>query len=164
MADIENDTYVKQWVSGLIARTKENYLREIEGWNTFLGLTPTEQIQKRMHDLTSQDLTERQFFEQKFREYKASMENEGKIGSLTIKTRLRTVASFFGRTVGKLNLRRGDWNSARRAADYDMLVLQLASCCWYIAQLSKGFMTACLGFLGADFGLAMFVYRSCLAH
>jgi integrase len=64
-----------------------------------------------MHDLTSTDLSERQFFEVKFREYKAFLEAQGKLSPLSIRTKLRTVASFFGRTVGKLCLRRGDWNS-----------------------------------------------------
>ena len=94
MAELEKDQYVKQWISGLSPRTKDNYLRGILFWNDFLGMTPTEQINKRMKDLTSQDLTERTFFEAKFREYKAMREDQGKLSALSIKSELRTVASF----------------------------------------------------------------------
>ena len=51
-------------------RTKENYANVFPDWLNFIDMTPTEQIKKRMHDLTSQDLTQRTFFEEKFREYK----------------------------------------------------------------------------------------------
>jgi hypothetical protein len=66
---------------------------QIRDWITFIGLTPTEQIKKRMENLTSQDLTERQYFESKFREYKSFLENQGKLTSVSIKASLRTVAS-----------------------------------------------------------------------
>jgi integrase len=74
-------------------------------------MSPTEQINKRLKDLTSQDLTERTFFEQKFRAFKEHLENEGKLSALSIKTNLRTVASFFSRNSLPLNLKRGDWES-----------------------------------------------------
>lgn len=110
--DIEKDIYVKQWLEGLSPRTKANYIKEIQKWNSFLGMTPTEQIKKRMRDLTNQDLAERSHFEQQFRAFKTMRENsEKQLSPLSIKSELRTAASFFGRTVGKLALRRGDWNS-----------------------------------------------------
>jgi hypothetical protein len=60
--DLENDQYVKQWLAGLSAETKRNYLMQIRDWITFIGMTPTEQIKKRMHDLATEDLAERPFF------------------------------------------------------------------------------------------------------
>lgn len=39
-------------------------------------------------NLATEDLAERQFFETKFREYKAYLENQGKLSSLSIKTQL----------------------------------------------------------------------------
>jgi hypothetical protein len=123
--ELQKDQYVKQWLNGLSERTKENYLAEILKWNSFIAMTPEQQITKRIADLTSQNLAERQFFEQKFREYKALLENLGKLSSLSIKTQLRTVASFFGRTVGKLQLRRGDWNSTLTTRIQNKLSLKL---------------------------------------
>jgi hypothetical protein len=110
----QNDKYVKQWLEGLSERTKANYLKGFEKWVSFVEMSPSQQIVKRMENLTSQDLTERTFFESKFRAYKEMRENsnlERPLSPLTIKSELRTIASFFGRTVGKLALRRGDWNS-----------------------------------------------------
>jgi hypothetical protein len=54
-------------------------------------MSPTEQIKKCMHDLSIEDLTERSFFEKKFIEYKALLENEGKLTPLSIKTTLTVV-------------------------------------------------------------------------
>ena len=109
--DLEKDTYVQRWLTGLSARTKKNYLREFPLWCSFIKMSPTEQIEKRLQDLTSQDLTQRTFFEQKFREFKETLEKQGKLSALSVKTMLRTVASFFGRNSLTLDLKRGDWQS-----------------------------------------------------
>ncbi len=77
-------------------------------------MTPTEQIKKRMHDLTTQDIAERQFFEDKFRAYKEYLEQRGNLKPLSVKTALRTVASFFGRNGLPLALKRGDWESTQQ--------------------------------------------------
>jgi len=103
--------YVENWLTGLSERTKENYLREFPKWENFVKMSPTEQIEKRLKDLTSEDLTERTFFEQKFRAFKEYLEKEGKLSALSIKTQLRTVASFFSRNGLPLALKRGDWES-----------------------------------------------------
>jgi hypothetical protein len=110
---LKEDRFIKSWLTGLAPRTKENYLKEIEKWILFVDMTPTEQIKRRMHDLTSEDITERTFFENKFREYKEFLEKQGKLSALSIKTQLRTVASFFGRNSLPLNLKRGDWASTK---------------------------------------------------
>jgi hypothetical protein len=106
-----NDPYIKKWLTGLSERTKQNYLREFPKWVSFVKLNPTEQINKRLKDLTSQNLTERTYFENKFREYKEHLEQEGKLGSTSITTMLRTVASFFSRNDLSLNLKHGDWKT-----------------------------------------------------
>jgi integrase len=108
--DLEKDVYVQRWLTGLSARTKENYLREFPLWVSFAKMSPTEQIEKRLQNLTSQDLTERMFFERKFREYKEFLETQYDKAS-TVKTMLRTVASFFGRNGLTLQLKKGDWES-----------------------------------------------------
>ena len=63
----EQDEFFKKWLIGLSPRTKENYTTEYHEWHVFIGLTPTEQIKKRMHDLTTEDLTQRLFFEEKLK-------------------------------------------------------------------------------------------------
>lgn len=105
------DKYVETWLKGLSSRTQENYLRENQRWLAFIKMTPTQQIEKRLKDLTSQNLIERQFFEQKFREYKEYLEKEGKLNAQSIEAMLRTVASFFSRNGLVLALKHGDWES-----------------------------------------------------
>jgi hypothetical protein len=64
-------------------------------------MTPTEQIKKRIHDLTSQDLTQRIFFEEKFREYKEYLENiqnPKPLMSSSVKTRLEPLLPSFQET------------------------------------------------------------------
>ena len=80
-------------------------------------MSPTEQIKKRMHDLNSEDLSQRTFFEQKFREYKEYLEsirNPDPLKYATVRGRLRTVASFFARNGLPLFLKRGDWESTQQ--------------------------------------------------
>jgi hypothetical protein len=77
----------------------------------FIGMSPTEQIKKSMHDLTTKNLSEILFFENKFREYKEYLERKGDLKPLSVKTHLGTVASFFSRNGLPLNLKRGDWES-----------------------------------------------------
>ena len=57
----ENDEFFRKWLVGLSPRTKENYSLEFHDWFIFVDMTPTEQVKKRMHDLTTEDLTQRLF-------------------------------------------------------------------------------------------------------
>lgn len=115
--EYKQDTYFQQWLIGLSPRTKQNYSNEFPNWLTFIDMTPTEQIKKRMHDLTSQDLPQRTYFEQKFREYKEyieSLRNPEPLKHETVRGKLRTVASFFARNSLPLNLKHGDWESTQQ--------------------------------------------------
>ncbi len=125
IAELLKDQYVNQWLNGLTEKSKGNYLRGILSWNDFIEMTPTEQIKRRIEDLNSKDLAARSFFESKFREYKQKRETETTLAPLSIKSELRTIASFFGRTTGKLNLRRGDWNSTQSTRIKNKLTLKL---------------------------------------
>ena len=58
----EKDEFFKKWLVGLSERTKKNYSNEFHEWFVFIDMTPTEQIKKRMHDLTTQDIAQRLFF------------------------------------------------------------------------------------------------------
>lgn len=111
--DYVNDAYVKKWLMGLNKNTASNYVRQFKAWLDFIKMSPTEQIQKRMKDIVSQDLTERQFFENKWREFKAYLESTKETDS-NVKGYLKCVVSFFSRNFGKrygLALVRGDWLS-----------------------------------------------------
>ena len=74
-------------------------------------MTPTEQIEKRMHDLTTENLEERTFFENKFRAFKEHLEKRGDLKPSAVRTLLTPVASFFSRNGLPLALKRGDWES-----------------------------------------------------
>lgn len=111
--ELLNDAFVQRWLKGLSERTKKNYLERIPLWNAFICKSPTEQIQKRLKDLTSQDLTERTYFENKFREFKETLEAKGTLKARTVTTVLTSVASFFGRNDLPLALKHGDWKSTQ---------------------------------------------------
>jgi site-specific recombinase XerD/uncharacterized coiled-coil protein SlyX len=108
-----SEKYIENWLSGLSERTKINYRTEIEKWLQFIKMSPKEQIEKRASDLASQDLTQRTFFENKFRAYKEWLEKNTELSASSIKTMLRTVASFFSRNGLTLTLKSGDWESTK---------------------------------------------------
>lgn len=115
--EFEQDPYFQKWLIGLSPRTKVNYSNEFPNWLAFIDMTPTEQIKKRMHDLNSEEILQRTFFEQKFREYKEYLEsirNPDPLKHETVRGKLRTVASFFARNGLPLFLKRGDWESTQQ--------------------------------------------------
>jgi hypothetical protein len=115
--EFQQDPYFQKWLIGLSPRTKVNYSNEFPNWLAFIDMTPTEQIKKRMHDLNSEDISQRTFFEQKFREYKEYLEsirNPDPLKHETVRGKLRTTASFFARNGLPLFLKRGDWESTQQ--------------------------------------------------
>jgi hypothetical protein len=74
-------------VSGTERENKEELQQDFHDWHIFIDMTPTEQIKKRMHDLTTENLSERLFFENKFREYKEYLEKKGELKPISVKTR-----------------------------------------------------------------------------
>jgi hypothetical protein len=108
--EYENDKYIQSWLIGLKERTRQNYLEGFADWYEFIKMTPTQMIEKRLKDTRSADMTERMFFEHKFRDYKKHLEQLG-LKTISVKTQLIPVASFFGRNGLKLQLKRGDWES-----------------------------------------------------
>lgn len=104
----KEEPYVKKWLSKVGKRTQKNYKERFPKWLAFIGMTPPEQIQKRMHDLTTQNIAERTFFEDQFRAYKEYLEKRGDLKPSAVRTLLTPVASFFSRNGLPLNLKRGD--------------------------------------------------------
>lgn len=76
------EKYIETWLNGLSERTKKNYLREFPTWLKFIKMSPTEQIEKRASDLASKNLTERIFFENKFRAYKEHLEKKQRMNAM----------------------------------------------------------------------------------
>lgn len=109
--ELLNDAFVQTWLKGLSARTKQNYIERIPLWNAFIRMTPTEQIEKRLKDLRSESLTDRIYFETKFREFKEELEQKGTLKARTVTTVLTAVSSFFTRNGLALQLKKGDWKS-----------------------------------------------------
>ncbi len=107
-----SDKYVIAWLTGLAPTTQRNYRRQFIDVLSFTKLSPIQMIEKRVKDLTSTDLTERQFFELKFREYKEQLEAT-KPTHNTVLAYLKCFASFFARNGLSLNLKRGDWVSTK---------------------------------------------------
>lgn len=111
--DYKEDKFIKTWLNGLAQRTQNNYIVIYKEWLTFINLSPTEQISKRMQNLASTDITERLFFEQKWKEFKAFYENKGTLKHETVRDKLKVVASFFSRNGLPLALKHGDWESTQ---------------------------------------------------
>jgi integrase len=107
------DKYVKSWLTGLAERSSKNYRKQFGEVLAFTKMTPSQMIEKRARDLASSDIIERQYFELKFREFKAQLENT-KPSHSTVLAYLKCYASFFARNGVGLNLKRGDWVSTKR--------------------------------------------------
>jgi hypothetical protein len=107
----QDDKYIKSWLVGLSERTRLNYIEGFADWYTFMNMTPTQMIEKRLKDTSSDSMADRMFFEQKFRACKQHLEDSGTLSPIAIKSQLIPVASFFSRNGLKLQLKRGDWES-----------------------------------------------------
>ena len=70
------DRYVQNWLKSLDDNTTRGYKRNFPKWLDFIGLTPTEQIQKRIKDLQSTNPIERGYFEDKVKEFKNMLETQ----------------------------------------------------------------------------------------
>lgn len=106
----EKDPYIIRWITGLSDGTKPNYIKGIEEYLTFLNMTPTEIISKRMHDTVSLDLLKKTFFENNWREYKQYLEDPKRnLRDGAIHNKLKIASSFFSRNGSSLDLHQGDW-------------------------------------------------------
>jgi hypothetical protein len=73
----EKDSCAKTWISGLKASSVELYKGRFNDWIEFIGLTPKQQIDKRIRDLQSTNPKVRNYFEDKLIEYKNRLEVQG---------------------------------------------------------------------------------------
>ena len=108
-----NDQYVKEWFIGLSDASKDNYTKEFPKWLDFVKMTPTEQIERRLKDLRSDNPRERAFFERRVIEFKSVLVEHGYSKNTIEKNYLRTVQSFFSRNRLPLKFKRGELTVGR---------------------------------------------------
>jgi len=88
------DATVKQWFRNLSERTKKNYSEQFPKWLTFINESPSQQIANREKHLRSEDRKLKRYYEDKLIAFKCSLEGKN-MKIPTVKSYLRTVASFF---------------------------------------------------------------------
>ncbi|MCJ7634275.1 tyrosine-type recombinase/integrase [Candidatus Bathyarchaeota archaeon] len=115
-AEWENDAYVKEWLSKVGERTQKNYKERFPKWLNFIGLTPTEQIQRRFKDLQSSNPKERGFFEDKVVEFKNALKTQN-LKASSVTCTFTPVLSFFSAHRVPLRFKRGELKVEERAED-----------------------------------------------
>lgn len=102
------DKAIQHWTKTNLGKTSaKSYIGRIQKWMDFIQMTPTEQIEKRIKDLQSNNLKVRNFFENKVIEYKNRLETQS-YKSATIHNMLVPIQSFFSAHRVTLNFRRGE--------------------------------------------------------
>jgi site-specific recombinase XerD len=103
-----NDPTVEHWLKMVNnERTVKNYKWELPKFLAFVNVQPKDIVQQRLEQLTTADVSKRRCWEDKYTEYKHSLENLD-LKKNTIKSYLRTVQSFFAYNNVKLVLTRND--------------------------------------------------------
>ena len=113
----QNDPYAKQWLDKIVSpRTRKNYVQNFIKWLRFIGMSPTDQIQKRFKDLRSDNPKTRGFFEDKLVEFKnASVAQNYK--SKSVATHYTPTLSFFSAHRVQLRFKRGELKVRERMVD-----------------------------------------------
>lgn len=108
MENWQEDKYVKNWFELLgNERTIRNYTNDFPKFLAFVKQTPTEIIDSRLEQLTTNDLLKRRFWEQQVIKYKNSLE-EKNLRMATVHGHIRTAMSFFSKNGVKLLFSRGE--------------------------------------------------------
>jgi site-specific recombinase XerD len=108
-----NDGCVKNWFELLgNQRTIKNYTNDFPNFLEYVYQnteykTPSEIIQSRIENLTSQDIVKRRFWEMTVVKYKNGLEQKN-LRMATVHGKLRTVMSFFSKNGVKLQFSRGE--------------------------------------------------------
>lgn len=114
--DWKKDAYVVEWLSKVGERTAKNYSENFPKWLKFIGMTPTEQIQKRFKDLQSNNPKTRGFFEDKVIEFKNALIVQGLKPNSVASYRI-PIQSFFSAHRVALKFRRGELDVEEIAVD-----------------------------------------------
>src|SRR3990170_7704785 len=116
IAEWEKEPYVIEWLNKVSERTQKNYRERFPKWLTFVGMTPTEQIQRRFKDLQSQNPKERGFFEDKTVEFKNALITQN-LRPSSVTCTLTPVMSFFSAHRVPLRFKRGELKVETRTED-----------------------------------------------
>jgi site-specific recombinase XerD len=111
-----NDTFAKEWLSKVGERTQKNYKERYPKWLAFIGMTPTEQLKKRVKDLQSTNPKERGFFEDKVVEFKNALVEQN-YKPATVQCTLTPILSFFSAHRVPLRFKRGELKVEHRTED-----------------------------------------------
>jgi len=87
-----DDQAYQDWIAKF--QDQKKYRRNFANWVNWIGLTPSEQIEKRKEDLKNEDMQVKRYFEEKLKEYGKEIMQQG----ITRKTGLQyliAVRSFF---------------------------------------------------------------------
>jgi site-specific recombinase XerD len=110
------DSFAIEWLNKVGERTQKNYKERYPKWLNFIGMTPTEQFQKRIKDLQSQNPKERGYFEDKVVEFKNALVAQN-YKPATVQCTLTPVLSFFSAHRVPLRFKRGELKVEHRAED-----------------------------------------------
>ena len=103
-----NDKYVQNWFELLgNERTIKNYKNDFPKFLAFIQQTPTEIINSRLEQLTTNDLLKRRYWEMQVIKYKNNLE-EKNLRMATVHGHIRTIMSFFSKNGVKLLFSRGE--------------------------------------------------------
>ena len=103
----QDDKYVEKWLSKKSKKTRKNYVSFYPKWLEFIGMTPSEQIEKRILDLKADTSEKQHWFEDKVIEYKQLLETKFDTES-SIKAHLTCVRSFFSSNRYPLTFGKGE--------------------------------------------------------
>jgi site-specific recombinase XerD len=111
------DSTVQQWFKKIDnERTIKNYTWEFPKFLKFIQMQPKDMVQQRLDQLATNDPIKRRFFEDKYVEYKHTLEN-AELRKNTVKSYLRTVQSFFANNNVKLILTKNDTKVRTKDSD-----------------------------------------------
>ena len=111
-----NDPYAIEWLSKVGKRTQKNYKERYPKWLNFIGMTPTDQFQKRIKDLQSSNPKERGFFEDKVVEFKNLLITQN-LKPSSVSCTFTPVLSFFSAHRVPLRFKRKELKVEQRAED-----------------------------------------------
>ena len=115
--DWEQDPYAQKWLENLgTDTTREGYRPIFDDWVAFIGMTPTEQIKRRIENLQSNDPTERGQFEDKVKDYVRTLVTRG-YGQGTVHRYTTVVMSFFAHNRLHLKFSRGELSQLVKPTD-----------------------------------------------
>lgn len=108
MENWKTEAVVKEWQKQVEPQTFQKYSYAFEHWLNFIGMTPTEQYNKRVEDLQSREPKTRAFFEEKTKDFVRHMARQQDFSEATLRNYAKVVQSFMASNRVHLKFRRGE--------------------------------------------------------